>query len=257
MKVVVRALNVLTLIGESQTGISLTEASERLEYPLTTLHRILKVLLDEEFVRRDSISLAYYPGRRLQRIASLARRDTLAAVSRENLQRLSEKFNETAMMTQLIDERAVCIALAESRRPLHLSVSVGQAVPLHAAASARVLYSGYDDESVKFLLIEHDFVPLRPRTPKDVDDVIVNLKGIRANGYDVCDNEFDEGIWAVAAPIHDASGSVIAGITLTTPQERSKTRQYRDRVVKEVVASAQDISYAIGGIPLLAKRLQS
>jgi DNA-binding IclR family transcriptional regulator len=247
MNVVARALNVLALIGEAQDGVSLTQASETLGYPLATVHRILKVLANEDFVRRDPVTLEYHPGRRLQRMSTLARRETLGATAAVALRELSERFNETVMLTQLIDGRAVCVALFESRRPLHLSVSVGQAVPLHAAASARVLYSGFPDEEVRRLLEHHDFVRMMPGTPAGVDEVIAHLDLIRTYGYDVCDNEFDFGIWAAAAPIRDSSGDVVAGITLTTPQERSQPQQLRHQVIDAVVAAADDISVAIGG----------
>jgi DNA-binding IclR family transcriptional regulator len=247
LNVVVRALNALALIGEAQEGISLTQASERLGYPLATVHRILKVLSDEEFVRRDPVTLEYHAGRRLQRMSSLARRETLAATAAVTLRALSEQFNETVMLTQLMDGRAVCVGLFESRRPLHLSVSVGQAVPLHAAASARVLYSGFSDDEVRALLKNHDFVRMMPGTPADVDQVLGHLHIIRTYGYDVCDNEFDFGIWAAAAPIRDSSGAVVAGVTLTTPQERSQPEQLRHQIIDAVVAAAEDISIAIGG----------
>jgi len=250
MNVVIRTLDTLTLIGESQHGLSLTQISEALGYPLATTHRILKVLTDQEFVRRDPVSLEYFSGRRLNRIASLARRETLAAVAAVNLKSLSERFNETVMITQLIDGRALCVALAESRRPLHLSVSVGQAVPLHAAASARVLYSDLSDDEVRSLLASHEFIRLMPGTPSNVDEVIAHLENIRKYGYDVCDNEFDVDVWAVSAPIRDSDGDIIAGLTLTTPQERSESEQLRHEIIDAVLTTADDIGTAMGAAPV-------
>lgn len=249
MNVVVRTLNALTLIGESHSGISLTGASEALGYPLATTHRLLKVLADEDFIRRDPSTLTYHPGRRLLRLSSVTRRETLAATAEHNLRSLSERFNETVMLTQLIDGRAVCVGMVESRRPMHLSVSIGQAVPLHAAASARVLYSDFDDAAVRALLRDHDFVQLMPHTPANVEDVLAHVANIREYGYDVCDNEFDFDIWATAAPVRDATGAVIAGVTLTSSQERSQPQQRRFEIVQAVVRTADDITLAIGGSP--------
>jgi DNA-binding IclR family transcriptional regulator len=247
MNVVIRTLHALTLIGESPDGISLTEASERLGYPLATTHRLLKVLADEEFIRRDPVTLEYYSGRRLLRLSSVARRETLAATAEHNLRELSERFNETVMLTQLIDGRAVCVALVESRRPLHLSVKIGQAVPLHAAASARVLYSGFDDAAIRELLREHSFVQLMPGTPASAEEVLTHVENIRRYGYDVCDNEFDFDIWATAAPVRDSSGAIVAAVTLTASQERSLPQQRRHEIVQSVVSTADDITLAIGG----------
>lgn len=247
MNVVVRTLHALTLVGESADGISLTAASERLGYPLATTHRLLKVLADEEFIRRDPVTLEYFSGRRLLRLSSVARRETLAATAELNLKALSERFNETVMLTQLIDGRAVCVALVESRRPMHLSVKIGQAVPLHAAASARVLYSGLDDEAIRGLLSGHAFVQLRPGTPATTEEVLTHVESIRRYGYDVCDNEFDFDIWATAAPVRDSTGSIVAAVTLTAAQERSLPEQRRHEIILATVAVADDISLAIGG----------
>lgn len=248
MNVVIRTLNALTLIGESPDGISLTEASERLEYPLATTHRILKVLADEEFIRRDPVTLEYFAGRRLLQLSSLTRRETLAATAGMNLTALSERFDETVMLTQLIDGRAVCVELVESRRPMHLSVKIGQAVPLHAAASARVLYSALSDEEIRALLARHEFIQLRPGTPADVEQVLTHVENIRRYGYDVCDNEFDFDIWATAAPVWDRRGAIAAAVTLTAAQERSLPEQHRHEIIQAVVATADDITLAIGGV---------
>ena len=250
MSVVARTLNALTLIGESTSGISLTEAGEKLGYPIATTHRLLKVLADEGFIRRDPTTLEYHPGHRLLRLSSVARRETLAATSAHNLQALSERFNETIMMTQLIDDRAVCVALFESRRPMHLSVKIGQAVPLHAAASARVLYSDFDDERVTELLQGHTFEQLMPGTPSNTEEVLAHVRNIREYGYDVCDTEFDFDIWAAAAPVRDASGAIVAAVTLTSAQERSQPQQRRFEIIQAVTQTADDITFAIGGAPV-------
>lgn len=250
MNVVVRALNALTLIGESHTGISLTDASERLGYPLATTHRLLKVLSDEEFIRRDPVTLQYHQGRRLQRLSSVARRETLAVSAELNLKALSERFNETVMLTQLIDRRAVCVALFESRRPLHLSVKIGQAVPLHAAASARMLYSDFDDDSIRDLLKDHHFARLMPGTPANTAEVLTHIENIRAYGHDVCDNEFDFDIWASSAPVRDQTGAIVAAVTLIASQERSLPGQRRHEIIEAVIATAENITVGIGGAPL-------
>lgn len=249
MNVAIRTLEVLALIAEAQQGYSLTQVSEKLGYPLPTTHRILGLLVKEEFIRRDPTTLEYFAGRRIHRMAALARRHTLASTARINLQALSERFNETVLMTQLIDGRAVCVALSETRRPLHLSVAVGQAVPLHAAASGRVLYSELPDEEVAALLEPLGFQKHAPGTPANVEEVLAHLRNIRTYGYDVCDNEFDIDVWAAAAPIRDSTGAIVAGIAVTTPQDRSRPQELRDRIIEAVVTTAEEITFAIGGTP--------
>jgi DNA-binding IclR family transcriptional regulator len=76
-----------------------------------------------------------------------------------------------------------------------------------------------------------------------------HLEAIRHNGYDVCDNEFDVDMWATAAPVRDASGTIIAGVTLVTPGERSGPPEARQEFIRAVTETAADIQAAIGGTP--------
>jgi DNA-binding IclR family transcriptional regulator len=254
MTALVRALDLLTLVGEAPEALSLTDVSEQAGIPLATAHRLLKALEEQEFVRRDEVTLAYSPGRRLLRLATHVRRETLAQSAQVHLSALSRRFNETAMLTQLVDGRAVCVALAESRRPVHLSVHVGRAVPLHAAASARILYADADRSAVEELLAGYEFTRLRPTTPSGIDDVVGHLEGIRRTGYDVCDNEFDFDMWAVGAPVRDAAGEIVAGVTLVLPQERSAGAELRADIIAAVTETAADIGAAIGGVAVPRNR---
>ena len=162
-----------------------------------------------------------------------------------HLDALSARFDETALISQLVDKRAVCVALAESRRPLHLSVYVGQEMPLHAAASARVLYSDFSREDVKGLFPTGNLTQLMPGTPITLDAVMDHLENIHQYGYDICDNEFDLNVWAVSAPIRSDSSQIIGGITLTMPQERSHSEQLRHEVVQAVLRTASDIEKTV------------
>lgn len=246
MSVLGRALNAMALVSESSDGITLTEASEKLGYPLATTHRLLTGLCEEGFVERDPRTLRYSPGRRLFRLSAVMRQQTIVASALPDLRRLSEEFDETVMLTQLVDERAVCVGLVESRRPMHLSVRIGQAVPLHAAASARVLYHDRADSEIEALLANTDFAQLLPDTPSDISQVLEHVRSIRRYGYDVCDNEFDLQIWAASAPVRDATGSTVAAVTLTSTQERSSSQQRRLDIINNVMRTAGEISSSLG-----------
>lgn len=238
MQVVVRALRVLSLLGEERTdGLSLTEIGSLLDMPLPTAHRLLKVLMVEGFVHRNPSTLIYSRGDKLLRLAAPAPRTTFADTVRPHLQQLAGAFDETAFVAELVGPRAVCVALVESQRPLHLSVRIGHELPLHAAASARVLLAHLPDPDARRLLESHDLTRFTEDTPRSVDAVMDHLRTVRHRGYDVCENELDRHVWAVSARITPSDGT-LASLTLAAPMERSADADLRARMVQAVREAA-------------------
>jgi DNA-binding IclR family transcriptional regulator len=241
MQVVVRALHVLSAIGESRAqGVSLTEISARLGLPPPSAHRLLKVLILEGFVHRDPNTLLHFPGDKLLRLMGPPRSTTVAETARRHVRRLSVAFNETAFVAELLGPRAVCVALAESQRPLRLSVRIGHDLPLHAAASARVLLAYLAVEEARTLLELQNLEKFTADTPGTVAEVMRHLEGIRERGFDICESELDTNVWAVSVPIR-RDGEVLASLTLTAPLEHSADAQLRERMVAGVHAAVQDI----------------
>ena len=247
MNAVNRTLSVLSFIAENNKRMTLSQVSEALALPLATTHRLLKTLEDEQFITRDPITLEYSPGRRIYRIASVTRRHSLSGAVDPIIDSLSHRFNETVMVSQLLDRRPTCVAMAESRRALHLSVVVGQPMPLHASSSARVLFSDWNDEAIHELFAGFDFVKLTEDTPDSVEKVLVHVNHIREHGYDESENEFDVGVWSASAPIWDTSGKITASVTLTAPRERSHKDNIRIEIIDAVLEAARDITLMIGG----------
>jgi DNA-binding IclR family transcriptional regulator len=136
MQVVVRALDVLRVLSGEHRGLAMGEISQRVEMPLASTHRILRVLEGERFVTRSSSNKRYFLGPAARELAhrDLARESPLvtphAAVAEA-----SRTTGETVFLSELVGSRVICLALAESGHPLRLFVRVGQEMPLHAAAA--------------------------------------------------------------------------------------------------------------------------
>lgn len=251
MQVVVRALNVLSVVADSSPSCSLTDVSRRVGLPLSTTHRLLRVLVQEGYLRYDTSTQRYYPGTRLALIAhSSGRHGTALDSVVSELRTLSQKVGETSFVTELIGNRAVCVALVESHRPLRITVAVGQDMPLHAAASARTLLAYQPTQLLQSFFKGYSFKRFTSETPGGIEEVQQHLSAIRRRGYDVCSNEFDSNVWAVAAPIAAIDGNVIAALTVAAPADRCSTEESRDQIVEAVLSAAQSIgigAYAAGG----------
>ncbi|MGB3414089.1 MAG: IclR family transcriptional regulator [Microbacteriaceae bacterium] len=247
MNAVNRTLKVLSLIAENNKTMTLSQVSEELALPLATAHRLLKTLEQEKFISRDPVTLEYSPGKKIFRIASLTRRHSLSGAADPIIKSLSHRFNETVLISQLLEHRVICIAMAESRRALHLSVSVGQPMPLHASSSARVLFSDWTNTEIDELFAKFTFTQLTKDTPDSVNKVLEHVDHIRNYGYDESENEFDLGVWSASAPIWDAQSKILASLTLTAPRERSHQSEIRMEIIDAVLEAAHDITLMIGG----------
>ncbi len=245
IQIVRRALGVLGAVSAPPQGKTLTEISQTMDLPMPTTHRLLMTLVEEGYVRRSDESQRYFPGHALIRLASLPLGGaSIVEVAQPHLQALQEEFGETVFLAELINRRAVCIASVASDRPLHVQVQPGRDLPLHASAGARALLAFRSDTEAVAILAGHDYRQFTDSTPRDERSVMAHLMEIRGRGYDICEDELDANVWAVAAPILQSDGRALASITVASPRERLKHPNQRKKVIAAVRERAQAITEA-------------
>jgi len=233
----------LTLLSRHPGGRTLREISDALAIPIATVHRLMAVLADNEFVVRTGDSKRYSLGPAALSLAQGVRRVT--AVARPPMDRLSERSQETVFLTELVGQRAVCVAMVEGTRPLRLFVRIGQELPVHAAASARALLAFAPERQVDEVLSANELTRFTDETPESVASVKSVLAEIRKRGYDVCDQELDPNVCAISAPVRAADGSVIASVTLAAPIDRMDPLS-RKRDIALLKECADEISAGLG-----------
>lgn len=246
MLVVVRALSVLTLLSENPQGLTLQQIHKKLSIPLASTHRILGTLEHEHYVSRSTTTKRYSLGTIARRLTASASYSSYLVQPPAPVLDLGRQSGETVFLTQMVDSRVVCVSLVESVHNLRLFVRVGQEMPLHAAASARAILAYREPALVEALLSTYPRKVFTSGTPRDVNDVIDHLASIRDFGFDVCDSELDDNVWAVAAPVFDEAGRVEYGVTLAAASVRMESLQSRIDAVEMIVAAAHSLSAGLG-----------
>ena len=249
MQVVTRSLSVLRLLGGSTRGFTLVEISERLELPVASMHRVLAVLEKERFVTRSPANRRYFLGPDARELGKAT--DTQKSplvVAHHAVAEASELSGETVFLSELTAGRVVCSALSQSAHPLRLYVRVGQEMPLHAAASARVLLAWRDVDEVRELLDGTPFLSFTKDTPHSVEQVLDRLQLIRTRGFDTCESELDENVWAISAPVFSASGEVVASVTLAAPGQRMLSEKSRAAAIAVIESAASRMSLGLGWV---------
>jgi len=256
MQVVVRALSVVTCLAENPHGLTLQQIHLKLGIPIASMYRVLATLQHEGFVTRSASTKRFTLGHAAQRLGQNSDYTMHLVKPPSPLLELAAATRETVFLTQLIDSKVVCISLVESPHHLRLFVRIGQEMPLHAAASARAILAYRDPELVEALLSRYPREMFTTGTPRDANDLIDHLSIIRERGFDICDNELDDNVWAVGAPVFDASGRVEYAVALAAASARVQTIEDQARAIAEVLKSAKLLSANLGFTGTMRKRTE-
>jgi IclR family acetate operon transcriptional repressor len=234
-----RAAQVLVHVLETAEPPTVGGLSTRLGLPKSTASRLVGALERQGLIQRDGGAGRLVPGTVLQRFA---RRETgdaeLVDLAADALDRLAQASGETVNLgvpslgaVELLDQR-------DSRHFLGSTNWVGRRVPAHGSALGKVFYA-FDTLPVPTGPLE----PLAPRTSPAAGGL--GLDQVRARGYATAVEELEPGLWAVAAPVRDASGAVVAALSISGPTVRLR-RGLLHELGRLVRAEARALSAHLG-----------
>lgn len=220
-----RAIAILTSLGSQAgthaDGLGVVEIARLVDREKSQVSRTLKTLAAAGLVDRDPDTLGYRLGWRLFTLAAGAANQQLLAAAPQVLRRLVSVVGERVHLS-VLEGGEVLTVLSESpsRAVIQAAGWVGRASPLHSTSSGRALLFDHSDEEVHALLDQVDFRSEAGNAPRSVADVLVRLRSARERGYAVVDEEFEVGLVAVAAPVRDFRGRVVAAVNVSAPKFR-------------------------------------
>jgi IclR family transcriptional regulator, acetate operon repressor len=240
-----RAVAILRSFTEAEPELGVTELSRRLHLHKSTVSRILSTLQAEGLVGQNPQTGKYRLGVGLVSLAGVAlgRLDVRGA-AQPFLNRLVEVTQETVNVTILDGRDCVNIERAASPQSIRYVGWIGRRTPLHCTASGKVLLAYMPAEQRQLLLL----LPLPQYTAKTVTDLATleqQLRQIKQNGHAVVHEEFEEGFSAVAAPVREMSGQIIATISVSGPTFRLDSDQMA-QIVPPLLEVTGQVSAQLG-----------
>jgi DNA-binding IclR family transcriptional regulator len=211
---VARALEILSLLGDKPSGMTLREAVTATGLPKTTVLRLLQTL-EQHGLLWNLGSQTYVPGPALLHLADVSAdawrlRPDLAQM----LEDLAQQCHETVNLWVRRGLTRVCVAQAQAHRSLRHVIRVGDQLPLDSGASSKVLLTDVPDD----VLV--DVVAAGGRDPDHVETLRQWAADARAQGWALSHGEREEGLSALAVPIRSAGGAAAATLTLSGPTVR-------------------------------------
>jgi DNA-binding IclR family transcriptional regulator len=211
-----RAMSLFELLAESPAGLTLSQLSRKLDIPKSTTHYLLYTLHRRGYVQRSVPDGRHYSLG--LRFADVARGDTaelsLRTMAVPYLRQIVARLDLTATLAVRRSAEAVLIARVESRHDEGGGAWVGRHMDLHCTAQGKALIAHLSDEELSKLFAGRELARFTTKTICSLSALKAHLIEVRARGFAINDEEMVPGIRAVAAPLVDSMGTVIASVTV-------------------------------------------
>lgn len=236
-----RAIQALDMLACSTDGLSLAEMSKRLNTPKSTLFRIMVTLQNHSLVNQDRGRKVFSLGMKLVEWghAALERVD-LKQVARPYLEQLANETRESFYLAVLDNLEVILIDRADTPEMWRIVARLGSRSPVHATATGQVLISEAAPEVVDRVI---ERTGLRKFTEKTIINPVQlrkRLEQVRKQGFAITDAEYKSDLCAVAVPIRDHRGVVVASLMTALPSGQPNKRKARVRelitILKEKAA---------------------
>ena len=235
-----RAAALLLALGDSQGEAGVTELARRLGLHKSTASRLLATLQKRGLVEQDDETGKYRLGLVVIRLAERAERTLdLRGIAMPELERLARLTHETTGLGILDGDTLLTVAQADGPNLIAVGDWTGRSTPLHCVASGKVLLAAVAEREV-LRIVRRGLVSYTERTITELEPLLEELARIRRRGYATALGEFEMGLNAVAAPVHDARGNVIAAVDIWGPAFRLTPRR-----IPELAAQAREAAAAI------------
>jgi DNA-binding IclR family transcriptional regulator len=241
-----RAASLLLALGECHGEAGVTELARSLGLHKSTASRLLATLEKRGLVEQDEESGKYRLGLIVIRLAERAERTLdLRSIAMPELDRLARLTRETTGIGVQDGDQMLTVAQADGPNLVAMGDRTGRGAPLHSVAAGKVLLASLPEREI-MRLVRRGLTPCTDRTITALEPLLEELARVRRRGFATAFGEYDRGLNAVAAPVHDARGQVIAALDVWGPAYRVTPNRVPE-LVGQVREAAAAVSVRLGG----------
>jgi len=249
MNSIKKSIEILNFISNAKRSVGITEISKNLLFPKSSVYRILNSLLDYSLIDRVEDTSKYRLGLQVLKYSnSFCNSFDLNQIAKPILKKVCIESNLTTFLSIWNNNRNICIDSVKPFQELNnvqLFVEVGKEIPLHCTASSKVILANQSLEDMKIIINKEPLFRYTQNTIIEPKKLIEHLLEIRKKGYSICDQEHQEGIKAIAAPIKNIKGKTIGSIAVVGLAQSISSNNLR-KLTNLVIGSAKEISKKLG-----------
>lgn len=243
-----RALDILETLAAAGGEISLSELASHVGLHVSTVHRLLSVLVSRGYARQNAPSGRYALGPHLLKLASSAvgtGQFDLRHEARPILQELADTTGETTNLVVLIDQQVVYVDQVASRHTVRMFTQIGTRVPIYCTGAGKALLAFRGAIEIEAYLSHERLEPRTPNTITTADALRDELCRVRGRGYAFDTGEMEPDVHCVAAPVFDHTSTAVASISISGPATRFD-RERMEQVVAVLQRATSELSARLG-----------
>lgn len=235
-----RGIKLLDTIANSDRAYSITELAEVISVDKSSASRLVKTLVNYDYLQQKPGSRGYVLGKRLHRISwRLLNRYPIREKARPFLYRLVRETGECSHTAVFSEGKALMIDDVEAEASLRVVGGIGRMLHLHCTAVGKGLLA-FGDYPIPSCLPAHT-----AHTITDPETLLDNLEQARRQGYALDDEENEMGVRCIAAPVYGYMGATIATVGISGPTPRVTLDRIKP-LAKMVMQVAKELSAELG-----------
>jgi IclR family pca regulon transcriptional regulator len=233
-----RGLAVIKAFDEDNPELTLSEVARSTGLTRAAARRFLHTLVQLGYMRTDGRKFALRP-KILELGYAYLSSLSLPEIAMPHLEQLVEKVHESSSVSVLDGDDVVYVARVPTKRIMTVAISVGTRFPAFATSMGRVLLAGQSDDWLDGYFASTVLRALTSHTIAEPTRLRRELARTRADGWALVDQELEEGLRSLAAPIHDADGRVVAAVNVSAHASRRTLDDLRNELLPPLLDTAR------------------
>jgi IclR family pca regulon transcriptional regulator len=240
---VARTIEMLRFMGREGRPLSLGDLVTGLGWTKPMVYRLVRTLQGQDALRKAGQE-GYVLGPAIIELGQAALTAMpLIDVARPHMEELNAKHNISSVNLAVLEGHEILyVGHVEGSHVVVVRVAVGKRLPAHLTSIGKVLLAALPDEEVRERLAGVTFDDDGPRAPSSMAELLERLETVRSQGYSLTDAELAPGVRAVAAPIRDHEGTVVAAVNASVPPASMTLDEIRRTLVADIRETAAAIS---------------
>jgi IclR family pca regulon transcriptional regulator len=240
-----RGLAVILAFSDKHPKLTLGQLSELTGLSRPTVRRLVLTLTRLGYVREEGRAFALTP--HVLRLGyAFTSSLNLTELAQPHMQEATEITGTTCSMAALDGEDAVFLLRVPSRRAMAHLLLTGTRLPAFASAIGRVLLSGLPDTDLEAFLRNVRFARLTARTETDPARLRMVITQVRRRGWEVVDQELEEGVRSFSAPVRASGGRIVAALGMSVPAGTVSVSEIHRDYLPAIIKAASEISARLG-----------
>lgn len=238
-----KALDVIECLSKKDC-LTFTEICKNANLPNGTANRIIKTLMNRNFIEKDKINKKYYLGEKIFILGFLLFKNcNFGQIVRPILKEISDNTSETVNASILFENSVVFIDTVEGAYSVKMAAKIGHKNYINVSAAGKALAAFQEKNKIDEILLNARFPKLTKNTINNKKEFKKELERVYQNGYAVDNEEEEIGLKCIAGPVFDSNNKVVGAISISGPNTRidNNFEKFKEEINKGCIKASKKL----------------